>query len=131
MGLVGVLAGAGLFLVLLWNLAIYILPAFVGFSTGWWALNHGAGIGCVLVGLVAGVVTFLAGRTALKSGNVPFFWLVISLFTLLAAYAFYYIVLQVLEAGVPSTVWRHIFAVVGATLLAGVTFKRLVAEDGS
>jgi hypothetical protein len=131
MGLVGILAGAGLFLVLLWNFAIYVLPAFVGFSTGWWALNHGAGVGCVLVGLVAGIVTFLAGRAALKSGNVPLFWLAISLFTLLAAYAFYNIVLQVSEAGVPSTVWRHIFAVVGATLLAGATFKRLVAEGRS
>jgi hypothetical protein len=51
--------------------------------------------------------------------------LTISQFTPLAAYIFHNIVLQVSEA-IPSNVCRHIFAVAGATVLAGMTFNRLV-----
>ena len=127
MGVVEILIGFGLFLVLLWNFAIYALPAFVGFSAGWWALNHGASIGCVLVGLVAGVAAFLAGRAALRSGNVILFWLTIALFTLPAGYAGYNIVLQVSEVSVPSLIWQHVFAVAGAVAVAGTTAMRLVA----
>jgi hypothetical protein len=48
-----------------------------------------------------------------------------------ALHYFYNIVLHVSEASVPSTVWRHIFAVMGAIFLAGATFKQFVAEDRS
>ena len=41
---------------LLWRVAIFALPVFVGFSAGFWALFLGAGIGAGLVGLVAGAL---------------------------------------------------------------------------
>ncbi len=125
MGVVGILLGLGLFVVLLWNFAIFALPAFVGFSAGWWALNHGAGIGCVVVGLVAGGAVFLAGRIALTSRSATLRLLVIALFTLPAAYTGYNIVLQLSEIGVPSTIWRHVFAVIGALAVGGTTIMRL------
>jgi len=125
MGIVGILLGLGLFVVLLWNFAIYALPAFVGFSTGWWALNHGAGIGCVVVGLVAGVAVFLAGRVALMSPSGAVRLLVIALFTLPAVYTGYNIVLQLSEVGIQSPIWRHVFAVVGGTIVGCTAFIRL------
>lgn len=127
MGIVFLLVGVGLFCVLLWNFAVYTVPAFVGFAVGFWALNHGAGIGCVLVGLVAGVATFIAGRLALMSPNVALRWLVIAIFTLPAAYAGYGMVLELSAMGVPSTIWRHVFAVIGAAAVGATTFARLTA----
>jgi hypothetical protein len=127
MGIVFLLVGLGLFCVLLWNFAVYAVPAFVAFGVGFWALNHGAGIGCVVVGLVAGVATFVAGRFALMSPNAALRWLVIAIFTLPAAFAGYSMVLELSEMGVPSTIWRHVFAIVGAVAVGATTFARLTA----
>jgi hypothetical protein len=127
MGIVFLLVGLGLFCVLLWNFAVYAVPAFVGFAVGFWALDHGAGIGCVLVGLVAGVATCIAGRFALTSPNAVIRWLVIAIFTLPAAYAGYSMVLELSAMGVPSTIWRHVFAGFGAVAVGVTTFARLTA----
>ena len=127
MGVVGILLGLGLFLVLLWNFAIFALPTFVGFSAGWWALNHGAGIGCVVVGLVAGGAVFLAGRIALMSRSATLRLLVLALFTLPAAYTGYNIVLQLSGAGIPSNIWRQIFAITGGLAVGCTTWVRLTA----
>jgi len=128
MGIVGILVGLGLFFVLLWNFAVYALPAVIGISAGWWSLNHGAGIGCVLVGMVAGVAVFVAGRAALMSTNVILRCLVIALFVVPAAWAGYSIVMQLAGTGViPSPIWRHAFAMVGAIAVAATTVTRLVA----
>lgn len=127
MGIVFLLFGLGLFCVLLWNFAVFAVPAFIGFTAGFWALNHGAGIGCFLVGLVAGVATFCAGRLALMSPNAAVRWLVIAIFTLPAAYAGYCMVLELSAPGVSSAIWRHMFAFFGAVAVGATTFARLTA----
>lgn len=127
MGILFLLVGLGLFCVLLWNFAVYAVPAFVGFAAGFWALNHGAGIGCVVVGLVAGVATFVAGRFALMSSNAAVRWLVLAIFTLPATYAGYSMVLELSAMGVPSMIWQHVFAIVGAAAVGATTFARLTA----
>lgn len=127
MGIVGILLGLGLLLVLLWNFAVFALPVFVGFSAGWWSLNHGAGIGCIAVGLVAGVAVFVVGHAALMSTNPLLRWLVIALFVIPAAWAGYGIVLELAGTGaVPSQIWRHVFAIAGAIAVAGATATRLI-----
>ncbi|GAA0547509.1 hypothetical protein FHS83_000876 [Rhizomicrobium palustre] len=127
MGIVGILAGLGLFFVLLWNFAIYALPAAIGISAGWWSLNHGAGIGCIAVGMVAGVAVFVAGRAALMSHNLILRWLVIALFVIPATWAGYGIVMELTGTGViPSPIWRHVFAIAGAIVVAGTAAARLM-----
>lgn len=130
MALIAVLVGLGLFCVLLWNFAVYAVPAFVGFSAGFWALNHGAGIGCVVVGLVAGVAIFLIGRIALMNSNPAIRWTVIALFALPAAYAGYNIVLQLSEMGIPSPIWRQVCAAIGGLAVGGTTLTRLIEPAG-
>lgn len=129
MGVVAILVGLGLFLVLLWNFTVYALPAFVGFSAGWWALNHGAGIGCVVVGLMAGVTTLLAGRLAMTSRSTAVRWLVAALFVIPAAYAGYHIVLQFIASEVPSPVFRQVCALLTGSAVAVTTFARLAAPE--
>ncbi|MDE2111779.1 MAG: hypothetical protein KGJ79_11610 [Alphaproteobacteria bacterium] len=127
MGVIAILFGLGLFLVLLWNFAVYALPAYIGFSAGWWALNHGAGIGCIAVGAIAGVAVFLAGRVALASRNGFLRWLVIAVFVIPAAWAGYAMVLDLSASGmVPSSVWRHILAAAGAVAVGATTMAQLV-----
>lgn len=127
MGVIAVLFGLGLFLVLLWNFTVYALPAYIGFSAGWWALNHGAGIGCIAVGAIAGVVVFLAGRSALASKNAFLRWLVIAVFVIPAIWAGYAMVLDLSASGiVPSSIWRHILAVAGAIAVSAAAVMRLV-----
>jgi hypothetical protein len=60
------LTAIGLFCWLLFTLAIFALPAFVGVTAGAWAHGTGAGIaGAVLVGAVAAAITLAAGHLLL------------------------------------------------------------------
>jgi hypothetical protein len=123
MGLIGLVTVLGMFCVLLWYCAIYALPVFVGFSTGWWALNHGAGIGCLVVGLMAGVAVRLVGQFALAS-SIPLLRLVgIAGFVIPAAWAGFGIV-EALDP-VVSPLWRDVFSALGAAGVAVATYLRL------
>lgn len=64
-GLILNLFGIGLFCWLIFTLAIYALPFFVGLSAGMAAFHSGAGvIGALLVGIVAGALTLGIGQIA-------------------------------------------------------------------
>jgi hypothetical protein len=45
--------------------SVYALPVVIGFWAGFWAMNSGAGVGSVAVGLAAGMLMFLLGQIAL------------------------------------------------------------------
>ena len=120
--------GLGAFCALLYNFAVYALPAFVGFSVGFWAIHSGAGLGSIVVGFVAGLVVLLAGQVAFaKSRSLLLRWLLVLLFAAPAAWAGYSLVLQLSELGVPSPVWRHMFAVIGAAVIGCTAVARLAA----
>ena len=69
-----VIVGIGFFCWLLFTLAVFALPFFVGLTIGIWAFHTGAGaLGGIAVGLVAGGVTFGIGQLALAF--VPWAWL--------------------------------------------------------
>lgn len=64
-GLILNLFGIGLFCWLIFTLAIYALPFFVGLSAGMAAFHSGAGvIGALIVGIVAGALTLGIGQIA-------------------------------------------------------------------
>jgi hypothetical protein len=68
LGVIVSLFGLGTALVLLFTLAIYAMPFFVGLTVGMWAFETGAGvIGAALVGLVAGVVALFAAQLLFAS----------------------------------------------------------------
>ena len=120
--------GLGAFCALLYNFAVYALPAFVGFSVGFWAIHSGAGVGSIVVGFAAGLIVLLAGQVAFaKSRSLLLRWLLVLLFAAPAAWAGYSVVLQLSELGVPSPVWRHVFAVIGAVVIGCTAVARLAA----
>jgi hypothetical protein len=130
MGMIGLFAGLGLFCVLLWYCAIYALPVFVGFSVGWWTLNHGAGAGCVIAGLLAGAVALYLGRSAVRSDHRPVRWIVLTVFAAPAVYTGFTIVDDL--ASFIQTPWRILFALIAAVAIGGTTLGRLAsASPGS
>ena len=65
LGLLLNIAGVGLFCWLIFSLAVYALPFFIGLYVFMLALHSGAGVlGAPLVGIVAGGVTLAIGQTA-------------------------------------------------------------------
>ncbi len=121
--------GLGAFCALLYKLAVYALPAFVGFSVGFWAIHSGAGLGSIVMGFAAGLIVLLVGQVAFaKSRSLLLRWLLVLLFAAPAAWAGYSLVLQLSELGVPSPLWRQIFAAVGAAVIGCTAIARLTAR---
>jgi hypothetical protein len=127
MAFVMLFAGLSVCCMVLWYCAVYALPVFVGCSMGWWALNHGAGAGCVATGLFAGVTVFLLGRLAVGSRK---FWLrrvALAAFVTPAAYTGFSIVCDLAPSSAP--VWKYLLAVGAAVVIGGVTYGRLTWEN--
>jgi hypothetical protein len=71
-GIVSSIFGIGFLCWLLFTLAIYATPFFVGVTAAFAAFNHGAGvIGALVVGLIASVVTLVASQAAFAVVKSP------------------------------------------------------------
>ena len=116
------LLGIGAFFVLICRLAVDALPAFVGWTVGFWAYHTGAGpIGATILALLAGAATLAVGRLAFSSShNEAVRVITIALFAAPAMLAGYHLVLGLGRLAVPSDAWQHVFAVMGA-LTIGLT----------
>jgi hypothetical protein len=121
-----VIAGICFICWLLFTLAVFALPFFVGLTVAVWAFHSGAGVlGGILVGLVAGGATFGVGQFAL--GFVPWTWLrllIILLFVAPAAVAGYSATYGIAHMAMPSATWQTIFAVIGAIAVGITAFVR-------
>ncbi|MDI3563406.1 hypothetical protein [Bradyrhizobium sp. Arg816] len=117
----------GLFCWLVFPLAAFALPLFVGLTIGIWAFHTGAGmLGGIVTGLVAGGVSFGVARLALALA--PWAWvrlLTILLYVAPATVAGYSATYGIALMTVPSPIWRTIFAVVGAIAVSITAFIRL------
>jgi hypothetical protein len=122
LGVIVSLFGLGTALVLLFTLAIYAVPFFVGLTVGLWAFETGAGvIGAGLVGIVAGVVALFAAQLLFASVRSLALRAVIALlFAVPAAVAGYSATRGLASLLVPSEVWQHVFAAI-AGLAVGVS----------
>jgi hypothetical protein len=73
--IIGVLlniVGLGFFCGVLFTLAIYALPFFVGVRAGIYSIQIGAGpFGAIVVGFVAGSTTLVAGSSHFRSRALP------------------------------------------------------------
>lgn len=131
-GLILNLFGIGLFCWLIFTLAIYALPFFVGLSAGMAAFHSGAGvIGALIVGIVAGALTLGIGQIAFAVVRPLFLRAVIAAaFAVPAAIAGYHAVFGLSQIGVPSLVWRLVFASIGAVFIGGTAWVRMTALAG-
>ncbi len=127
-GLILSLSG-GLFCWLIFTLAVYALPCFVGLTAGLAALHCGAGVvGALLVGVVAGALTLAIGQIAFAVVRPLILRAVIAAaFAVPAAIAGYHAVLGLAQIGVPSLIWREVFAWVGAIFISGTAWARMAA----
>jgi hypothetical protein len=133
LGVIVGLFGLGTMLVLLFTLAIYAVPFFVGLTVGMWAFETGAGvIGAALVGIVAGVVALFAAQLLFASVRSLALRAVIALlFAVPAAVAGYHVVLGISTLLVPSEVWRHVFASIGGIVVGISAAVQLAAFAGA
>ncbi|OJX78562.1 hypothetical protein [Magnetospirillum sp. 64-120] len=117
-----VLSAIGFFCWLLFTLAVFALPAFVGVTIGIWSFHTGAGaLGAIVVGLVAAAATF--GIAQLLLAFVPWAWarlLIVAVYATPAAVAGYSATHGIAQMAMPSPVWQTIFSVVGA-IAVGIT----------
>jgi hypothetical protein len=118
--------GLGMLCVLIFRLAVYALPAFVGLSAMFWAIGAGAEIASVAIGLIAGIGMFIAGQATFSISSAPWVrWMVAMIFAGPAAYAGYSLILQLSSIGNPSPLWQHAFAIAGAAVIGVTALIRL------
>jgi hypothetical protein len=127
LGLLLNVAGIGLFCWLIFALAVYALPFLVGLYVFMTALHGGAGIlGAPLVGIAAGGMTLAIGQTAFAmTHSVIIRAIIAALFAVPATLAGYQVVFAMSQIGVPSLVWREVFACLGAVFIGGTAWTRL------
>ena len=117
-----VLGAIGFFCWLLFTLAVFALPAFVGFTIGMWSVHTGAGVlGGTLVGLAAAGLTFGVGQLLLAL--VPWTWargLIVTAYASPAAAAGYSATHGIAQMAMPSPTWQIIFSIIGA-IAVGIT----------
>ncbi|MBY0335663.1 MAG: hypothetical protein K2X11_03570 [Acetobacteraceae bacterium] len=133
LGVIVGLFGLGTMIVLLFTLAIYAVPFFVGLTVGMWAFETGAGvIGAGLVGLVAGVIALIAAQLLFASVRSLALRAVLALlFAAPAAVAGYHAVLGISALLVPSEAWRHVFAAIGGLAVGVSAAVQLAAFAGA
>jgi len=126
-GLILSMFGIGLFCWLIFTLAVYALPFFVGLTAGMAAFHGGAGvIGALLVGVVAGALTLGVGQIAFAVVRpLPLRAAIAAAFAIPAAIAGYHAVLGLSQIGVPSLIWREVFAWIGAIFIGGTAWARM------
>ncbi len=126
-----VLAAIGFFCWLLFALAVFALPLFVGVTVGMWAFHSGAGaLGGIIVGAIVGGATFSFGQLALSLA--PSNWLrllIIVLFVAPATVAGYSATHGIAEIAMPSATWQMIFSVIGSIAVGGMTIIRFTGQQ--
>jgi hypothetical protein len=126
-GLILNLFGIGLFCWLIFTLAVYALPFFVGLSAGMAAFHSSAGVlGALLTGVGAGALTLVVGQVAFAVVRPLIVRAIIAAaFAIPAAIAGYHAVLGLSQIGVPSLIWSEVFAWIGAILIGGTAWARM------
>lgn len=119
--------GIGLFCWLIFTLAVWALPSFLAFAAGMAAFRSGAGVtGALFVAAIVGGLTWAIGRLAFasaRSTGVGAF--IAAAFALPAAIAGYHVVQGISQIAVPSSLWRDVFAWIGAASIGGIAWSRV------
>jgi len=128
------LVGIGFFCWLLFTLAVFALPFFVGLTIGTWTFHTGAGVlGGAVARLMAGGATICIGQLALAF--LPWTWLrilIILIYVAPATFAGYSATHGIAQMGISSPPWQTVFAVVGTVAVSNtalVRFTGMAADE--
>ncbi len=114
---------------LVFSLAAFALPAFMGVNAGIWAFQSGAGIlGGIVVGLIAAAATFGIGQLLLVALRPTWAKLLVALaFVAPAVIAGYAATHGIVKHLMPSETWQIAFSVLGAIAIGITALLRLTA----
>lgn len=126
-GLILNMFGIRFFCWLIFTLAVYALPCFVGLNAGMAAFHSGAGVlGALPVGVVAGALTLGVGQIAFaRAKPMTLRAAIAAVFSIPAAIVGYHAVLGLSQIGVPSLLWREVSAWIGAITIGCTAWARL------
>ncbi len=112
---------------LLFTLAIYALPLFMGVTAGVFAYQTGAGWpGAILIGALAAAVTLVAGNLLFANARNPLARVAVAmLFVAPAAIAGYYATHGIVRHTAPSEAWQLAFCIIGAIAVGSTAFVRV------
>jgi len=121
------LAAIGLLCWLLFTLAVFALPAFVGLTVGVWAYGTGAGtLGAILVGIVAAAATFAVGQLLITFARPMWLKLIVAIiFVAPAAVAGFHATHGIVKHLMPSDAWQIAFSIIGAVAVGITAFIRV------
>ena len=126
-GILVSIAAIGTMCWLLFNLAVFALPFFIGLNAYIWAYSTGAGwFGGIVVGLLAAGLTLAVGQGLLMLVRPIWARLLIALaFVAPAGMAGFYATLGIVKHMMPSEAWQLIFSVIGAIAVGVTAFLRV------
>lgn len=129
LGILGSFAVIGLLCWLLFTLAVFALPFFVGVTVGLWLHETGTGIfPAFLLGAFAAGVTFGVGQFLLSVLRSTWSRLLVALvFVAPAALAGFYATYGIGKHTMPSETWRFVFSIIGAIAVGIAAFVRVTA----
>jgi len=135
LGILVSIAAIGTMCWLLFNLAVFALPFFIGLNAGILAYGTGAGwLGGIVVGLLAAGLSLAVGQGLLILVRPIWARLLIALaFVAPAGMAGFYATLGIVKHMMPSETWQLIFSVIGAIAVGVTAFLRVagMAATGS
>ena len=96
-------------------------------NAGIWAFHSGAGVlGALLVAGATGGMTLAIAQIAFAmTRSLILRAIIAAVFAVPATLAGYHVVLAMTQFGVPSLVWREVFACLGAAFIGGTAWTRL------
>jgi hypothetical protein len=112
---------------LLFVLAVYALPFFVGTAVGLVVYQNGSGpMAAIVIGAIASGVALVAARLAFTTLRSPFVRAMIaSVFAIPAALAGYHAALGLAHIGAATNGWQQAIAVIGAAIVAATAWARM------
>ncbi|PZO02435.1 MAG: hypothetical protein DCF30_05230 [Hyphomicrobiales bacterium] len=121
------LAAIGMLCWLLFTLAVFALPAFVGVTAGAWAHGTGAGIpGAILIGSIAAAATLAVGHLLITLVRPMWLKLIVATaFVAPAAIAGFHATHGIVKHLMPSDAWQIAFSVIGAVAVGITAFVRV------
>lgn len=129
LGILGSLAVIGLLCWLLFTLAVFALPFFVGVNVGIWTHQAGTGIvAAFLIGAFAAGATFGIGQFLLAVLRSSWLRLLVALaFAAPAALAGFYATYGIVSHTMPTETWQLVFSIIGAAAVGITAFVRVTA----
>lgn len=130
LGIVLNIIGLGIFCWVLFTLAIYALPFFVGMTIGLYAHESGTRpLGAIGFGIVAAAFVLVIGQTIFSLVRMPILRIAVALmFAVPAALAGYCATFGLSGLTMTSDPWRQVFAVIGAVVIGATAWTRLAAS---